>query len=1184
VKRLLFLVTALLAGGTPSPASPYLRSAIQLPLSPLRWGQASALGDFDGDGRTDAVYGFSSGGGVAVLLGDGAGGFERPIVTLVPAVNSGGAVSIVPADLNGDGRLDLAVSDFGAGALVFLGLGDGRFNATALSGVIGTGGLDVGDFDGDGKQDMALGRRALSGSATEVLVYRGNGAGAFAPPVIWTVPSLLFPRGAVAADLDGDGRDDLAVADQFGDAVAVLMGSPGLAQSLRGPYPAGDGAVDVDAGDVDGDGRLDLVTACISGFATVLIGDGGGGFGAPLTLEGPAQTTFVSLADLDGDGRLDLAASGWNLWLRSGNGMGGFGAPRRYGVPFPLAVGEVNGDGRIDLLVGDSLLIGDGEGGMAAQAAFPAGDAPQYAVAADFDRDGHQDVAVANAGGSVHVLRGDGHGAFAAPSANLAGTSPAGLVGGDFDRDGWPDLAVAYAGTLDVVVLRNDRRGGFTTRSYGVGGRPIAIVTGDLDGDGVVDLLVSNETQGSLVALRGAGDGTFGPGGATVVGTLYRALAVGHFNADGRPDVATVADETGVVSVLPGTGLGTFAMASATQVPLRSRPGSLIAHDMDGDGATDLAAASDVQPDPSVSTLGVLLGAGDGTFVREDGQPPALLGDLMAADLTGDGRPDLAALDWTDTFQDALHLLEQSADRRFRSPDDGGIPIGGRGRALFVADFDEDGRLDLGAAVENANAVTLLLGRAPAGPVADLSVVIEDSPDPAPAAAPVHVRVVAANQGPSAARDVRLRFELPPVTDIVSSSPGPPVCLRSDRLVTCELPSLAAGATFELTMDIDVSVHETGAQLHPWSDVTAVSPADPDLGNNFATATTTVALVDLAVAVSDSVDPVLPGQAFRYRLEARNHGVLPATAVFVESSLPPGISLVGLPPDCLSSDGISFFCGAGTLSQGDSRAFDVDVRAGVFASASLQASVHGHQNDLDGQDNVAFEETTMSLGFPSEVTHGASWRGSLPPGSPAQQSFTVLVPPHASYEVVLDEVSGDYRSGADPVALERLASDTTTVLQGGLAPGTGGSRTLRWQNTTGDAQRQLVRVRSRGCTTDCGPDDGYRLRAYETTAALARYNTTGGQTTVVLVQNRGTGIVSGTLWFAGADGQPAGSRTFSLPPRAVFVLNVATLLPGRSGSITLTHDAGYGGLAAKAIAIEPANGTSYDTVLEYRPR
>ena len=130
-----------------------------------------------------------------------------------------------------------------------------------------------------------------------------------------------------------------------------------------------------------------------------------------------------------------------------------------------------------------------------------------------------------------------------------------------------------------------------------------------------------------------------------------------------------------------------------------------------------------------------------------------------------------------------------------------------------------------------------------------------------------------------------------------------------------------------------------------------------------------------------------------------------------------------------------------------------------------------------------------------------------------------------------------------------------------------------------------MRVRSRGCSTDCGPDDQYRLRAYDATGTFARFNTTGDQQAVVLVQNpSGSGTVNGTLWFWGAGGTLLGSHPFVLPARRSLVLNVATLLPGTAGTMTLTHDGGYGALVGKAVAIEPATGFSYDTPLLYRPR
>ena len=225
----------------------------------------------------------------------------------------------------------------------------------------------------------------------------------------------------------------------------------------------------------------------------------------------------------------------------------------------------------------------------------------------------------------------------------------------------------------------------------------------------------------------------------------------------------------------------------------------------------------------------------------------------------------------------------------------------------------------------------------------------------------------------------------------------------------------------------------------------------------------------------------------------------------------------------------------------------------------------------------------MQLTLGGELGHGSVRRLALRPGSPAQEGFVVRVPPRSAYEVVLDEVSGD-ANGALPVALERLGADTSTVLQAGAAVGTGRARTLRWQNATAGSLTQMVRVRSLGCSTDCGPDDTVRLRAYDASAAFARFNTTGDQETVVIVQNPTGGSVNGTLWFWSGGGTLLTSRPFALTARRSLVLNVATLLPGTSGTITLTHDGGYGALTGKAVAIEPATGFSYDTPLLHRPR
>jgi uncharacterized repeat protein (TIGR01451 family) len=369
-----------------------------------------------------------------------------------------------------------------------------------------------------------------------------------------------------------------------------------------------------------------------------------------------------------------------------------------------------------------------------------------------------------------------------------------------------------------------------------------------------------------------------------------------------------------------------------------------------------------------------------------------------------------------------------------------------------------------------------------------------------------------------------------------------------------------------------------------WADVHALAPQETAPADNFTTFDTQINPIDLAISASDSADPLQPGQAFRYTLTVANQGTYAASRVFAFCSLPAGVTLVELPdPACVSFNDVDVVCGMNSMVPGQKVSFDIDVQAGTFTSVSLTAEVDADQADVDLSDNTDVEETRMQLGLRAELSHGSAWRGALPAGSPAQETFVMRVPPRSAFEVVLDEVSGDL-GGALPVSLERVQADTSTVVQAGAPVGTGRARALRWQNTTAETLTQLVRVRSQGCSTDCGPDDTYRLRAYDAAGAFARFNTTGDQEAVVLLQNPTAATVNGTLWFWGTDGALLAPRPFSLLARRSLVLNVATMLPGTSGAITLTHDGGYGALAGKTVAIQPATGFSYDTPLTYRPR
>jgi hypothetical protein len=170
--------------------------------------------------------------------------------------------------------------------------------------------------------------------------------------------------------------------------------------------------------------------------------------------------------------------------------------------------------------------------------------------------------------------------------------------------------------------------------------------------------------------------------------------------------------------------------------------------------------------------------------------------------------------------------------------------------------------------------------------------------------------------------------------------------------------------------------------------------------------------------------------------------------------------------------------------------------------------------------------------------------------------------------------------------VERLGSDNTTVLQTSTAVGTGSSRSLRWENVIpGKVSGQHIRVRSGGCTTDCGTDDVYRIRAYETTYSIPRFNNAGSQVTVLLLQNPTAYTITGHAYFWDGAGALLYSQAFSLAPKALFGLGTSTVpaLQGKGGTITVANDGRYGDLTGKAIALEPATGFSFDSPMVPRP-
>ena len=211
----------------------------------------------------------------------------------------------------------------------------------------------------------------------------------------------------------------------------------------------------------------------------------------------------------------------------------------------------------------------------------------------------------------------------------------------------------------------------------------------------------------------------------------------------------------------------------------------------------------------------------------------------------------------------------------------------------------------------------------------------------------------------------------------------------------------------------------------------------------------------------------------------------------------------------------------------------------------------GGTPDPNATNNAATDAdaiTPLASGPEGELAHGSLLRGDLAAvsGVADRDLFRLRQQPYASYEVVVDAASGDVGAGQGP-ALDRVAADGSTILQSAQAIGTGPARSLRWMNTSGAVvDVEQVRVQSASCTTDCDAADAYRLRAYETTYAVPRFNNSATQITVLVIQNPTSQPVAARLAFWSTAGALLLEQPLVLNPHGSLSLNTSGL-PGLAG-------------------------------------
>jgi len=639
--------------------------------------------------------------------------------------------------------------------------------------------LGIGDIDGDGKPDLAV---ANNGSNTVSVIRSTSTSGtvSFAAKVDLTTGTQ--PYSVSIGDIDGDGKPDLAVANFSSNTVSVLRNtstSGTVSFASKVDLTTGTQPYSVSIGDIDGDGKPDLAVANESSNSVSVIRNtstsGIISFASKVDLTTGTGPVSVSIGDIDGDGKPDLAVANYNSnnvsIIRNTSVSGTVSFASKVDLttgagPYSVSIGDIDGDGKSDWAVANlgsntvSVFRSTSTPGnlsFAASADFVTGTSPYSVSIGDIDGDGKPDLAVANLGSNTvsvfHSTSASGTVNFASKVDFTTGLQPYSVSIGDIDGDGKPDLAVAYNGGNTISVLQQSTAITITSFSpaSGVIGSSVTITGTGFSTTANQDIVFFGATQATVTAASTTSLTVTVPTGATyqyisvtnlainltaysdqpfiitlagniafadkqdfTIGGQPYLVSIEDIDGDGKSDLAVANGSSNTVSVIRNTSTsGIISFAAKVDLATGTAPESASIGDIDGDGKPDL-----VVPNNGSNTVSVIRNTSTSGIISFAAKVDLATGanpthPVSIDDIDGDGKPDLAVANWSSNTVSVIRNTSTSGNLSFAAKVD--LTTGTNPVFVSIGDIDGDGKPDLAVVNYNSSTVSVLRNTSASG-------------------------------------------------------------------------------------------------------------------------------------------------------------------------------------------------------------------------------------------------------------------------------------------------------------------------------------------------------------------------------------------------------------------------------------------------------------------------------------